>query len=502
MLLSNFLVFNKLLNVHKQTVMKRIAFLCLLCLITISSCDSAKDRLDTKPFVAKVKVNEMDCFRCFGGTHAIQELSEVAHIELVFRDIGETEIQRYLELNGFNVDNGNLAFEVASNPPLYDALDEYGKSELHLFDNEGNEMFASPFDSKSLDKKIDEVRTLGREMTKPLRPKLDLKYKSGFLDLSVSDNYCLVANRDMSYCEVFDKESNLLFCIDALDIDPLDLFPEMRDKEPYVRYLKEMGLFACRIENARLDGDEVLLKVFAPYVEVRNDTVVQGIKPCMILYSEESGVWSSRQLFDSSGLYIEAIGNAKGNEDCYGIVRELVGEDLTEYKSLRMKAMDGKLQAVETKVLEIPDFNRLPGFAYEPKVKDGIFALSHTDFLYDLKNDSVYVLPIKSNLQMTGLGTKDFTISSDGHVMDWSYNGDALAVIYYDAKSMQCEYLFKEIASGETSITLLPFGKNLKCPALYLASPHVLYYLDSENTVQVMSLFCLPKTPEKTLGCQ
>ncbi len=472
--------------------MKRFALFCLLCLFTVSSCDRVKDCYDTKPFVAKVKVNEMDCFRCFGGTHAIQELSEVAHIELVFRDMGEIEILRFLELNGFDSDNRNLAFEVVSGASSYDALDEYGRSELHLFDNEGKEVFASPLDSKSLGKQIDELRTLGWEMTKPIRPKLDLKYGSGVLDLSVSDNHYLVANRGMNYCEVFDKEGNWLFCIDALQIDPMEIFPEMRKNEPYVRFMKEMGAFACRIEHARLMDDEVLLKVFVPYVEVRNDSVIQEVRPCMISYSEEHGAWSSRLPFDPNEHPIEAAGRAKGDEDCYGIVREFIGDGHPEYKSLRMKTAGGKLQVVDIKVLEIPDFNMIPNFAYEPKVKEGMFALGYTDFLYDLEIDSVYVLPFNSNPSMTGLGTKNFTISYDGHVVDWSYDGDVLAVIYYDAKLMQCQYLFKDIASGKTCITPLSFGTNLKCPAMYLASPHVLYYLDSGNEVQVMPTFCLP----------
>ena len=279
--------------------MKRIiAFCCMIAVLSCGSCGCIKERLVKKPFVAQIKVSETDCFRCFGGTHFIRELSEVANVELVFRGMGKKEIQRFLDVNGLDCKNGELNYTILSDSNLYNSIDNKGATEVHLFDNEGNELYAFPFKEESTEERIAEIKSLGYDFMQKKRPKLVLQFNSSYSGLSVGNSYYLVSNMTMNCCEIFDKKGNALFFIDALQIDPIEIYPEMQTSEKYVNYLKNIGMFSCRIENAKMIGDEVWVKTFVPYVDVRNDSVIQGVKPCVITYYENAGEWLHNVLYD------------------------------------------------------------------------------------------------------------------------------------------------------------------------------------------------------------
>lgn len=325
-------------------------------------------------------------------------------------------------------------------------------------------------------------------LCKKKRPKLVLQFNSSYSGLSVGNSYYLVSNMTMNCCEIFDKKGNALFFIDALQIDPIEIYPEMQTSEKYVNYLKNIGMFSCRIENAKMIGDEVWVKTFVPYVDVRNDSVIQGVKPCVITYYENAGEWLHNVLYDYKDFPVDVIGDAKDGVNYYGISQIYVEGEGNEYKSFVMKLVEGKLEVKQTKKMYIPNVDRIPNFAYELKVKDGLFSLNYTDFLYDLERDTVYMLPIRCNPQMTNEGTKDFKVSMEGNVLDWAFDGTALSVVYFDAKLGQCQYLYKEDLSKEFTVNVLSFGSGLKCPPLCLLSPHILYYLDSNNEVQVIIL--------------
>lgn len=460
----------------------------MIAVLSCGSCGCIKERLVKKPFVAQIKVSETDCFRCFGGTHFIRELSEVANVELVFRGMGKKEIQRFLDVNGLDCKNGELNYTILSDSNLYNSIDNKGATEVHLFDNEGNELYAFPFKEESTEERIAEIKSLGYDFMQKKRPKLVLQFNSSYSGLSVGNSYYLVSNMTMNCCEIFDKKGNALFFIDALQIDPIEIYPEMQTSEKYVNYLKNIGMFSCRIENAKMIGDEVWVKTFVPYVDVRNDSVIQGVKPCVITYYENAGEWLHNVLYDYKDFPVDVIGDAKDGVNYYGISQIYVEGEGNEYKSFVMKLVEGKLEVKQTKKMYIPNVDRIPNFAYELKVKDGLFSLNYTDFLYDLERDTVYMLPIRCNPQMTNEGTKDFKVSMGGNVLDWAFDGTALSVVYFDAKLGQCQYLYKEDLSKEFAVNVLSFGSGLKCPPLCLLSPHILYYLDSNNEVQVIIL--------------
>ena len=465
----------------KSNVLTLFLVVSLACVL----CGCKEEHAETKPFVAKIKINEADCFRCYGGTHFLRELSEVANIELVFRGLEKNEKQRFLEINGFGNNDETLKFTAVSESSLYNSLDKYGMTELHLFDTEGKELCSFPLNSKTIARKIAEIIACGRDMMQENSPRLDLQYNSGVHELTVGNAYYLVTNRTMNCCELFDKKGRSLFQIDALQIDPLEIFPEMKRHEKYTNYLKGAGMFACRIENARMIGDEAWLKVLVPYIDVRNDSVIQEVKTCQVSYSKNTESWSQQVVYNSKEKPLETIGNARDGGNYYGVSLSFLETGAFEYDCFSMTNVDKALRIDEIKKIDVPDFGRIPHFAYEAKIKDGLLAFGFTDFLYDLEHDTVYWLPINCNPQMTGMGTTSFNVTTDGHVVDWAFDGESLAVVYYDAKQRQCQYLFKDNLTEETTVTPLLFGEELKCPALCLISPNVLYYLDSENRVQV-----------------
>lgn len=440
-----------------------------------------------KPFVVKVAINEMDCFRCYGGTHILQQLSEVSRIELVFKDMGEKEIKRFLDVNGLKEKNNDLKFDIISNSSLYDSLNNFGITEAHVYSDEGIELYDLPLASKKIERKIAEIKAIGFDLMQENHPKLELKYDSDFYDLSVSNAYYLITNSTMNCCEVFDKKGNSLYTIDALQIDPMEIFQEMKKNEKYANYLKRTGAFSCRIESAQMMGEEVWLNVMVPYIEVRNDSIIHIYKYCQISYSANGGGAMSHQvLCDSQDIPIYSIGAARNGENYFGISMSADEEKRFEYKCHVMQRTIGKMKIVNTKEIWLPDFNRIPNFAYLPKVKDGLLALNYTDFLLDLEHDTIYSLPIHSNPKITGSISSGFDVSTDGQVKDWTCDGETLAIVYHDAKLMQYRYLFKDDQSNKINVKSLSFGSEVKSPSFCLVSPHVLYYLNSENRVQLM----------------
>ena len=456
----------------------------LLTFVSLFSC-SKKSHAD-KPFIVKVAINENDCFRCYGGMYVFQELSKVSRVEFVFRDLGENEIQRFLDNNGIDLKNDIFEFDIISNSSLYDSLNNYNITEIHVYNKEGLEFYDFPMASKSIGRIINEIKAIGFDLTQRELPRLELKYVSNYYDLSVSDFLYLITNPTMNYCEVFDKKGHSLYTIDALQIDPLELYPEMKKYDRYTNYMKEIGAFFCRIESAQLMGEEVWLDLLVPFIDVRNDSIIHIYKNSQVSFSAKGGKVTHQILFDSRETPIYTIGDAGDEKGYFGIGMSTDEEMKFEYKCYKMQRTLGKLEIVDTKEISLSDFDRIPRFAYLPKVKNGFLALSYSDFLVDLEQDTVYSLPIHPNPQITSSETSGFNVSTDGLVKDWAYDGKNLAVVYYDTKLMQYQYLYKNNQTKETNSKPLLFEPEIKSPSLYMVSPRVLYYLDIENQVQVM----------------
>lgn len=447
--------------------------------------------------ITKVTINENDCFRCFGGNQILQRLSEVSKVELVFNGLDDNFINRLLEVNKITLKDG---MSIVNDTSVYRALKTCNMTEAHVYDNNGEEYMAFPFKfGPSIDDVVSEMRILNEGLYYEQHPvKLNLTYKSGMIKLFVDEDHIVVLNRTTNTCEVFDKKGSRLVQIDATELDPISFFPEMRELESATNYLKSSGVFSCRIEKAICKEEEIVLLVSVPYAKMENNSIIQEVFPCIVSYTHNDEGWTSHVLFSSKEIILADIiapsnishptgvvvpfGKPQIDLQCVGME---IGQDyeFIDYHIHSMKSNDGPLQIVESRQINYPSFDRIKSFNYEPKIKDGLFALGYTDYLYDPNRDTTYTLPMKSELSMEGKSMTNLMVKSNGHVVDWSFDGNDLSVIYFDEVNKECKFIFLKKGAEDFVIVPLSFGGRLKCPYLFMVSPRVFYYLNLENEV-------------------
>lgn len=447
--------------------------------------------------ITKVIINENDCFRCFGGNQILQRLSEVSKVELVFNGLDDNFINRILEVNKITLKDG---MSLVNDTSVYRALKTCNMTEAHVYDSQGKEYMSFPFKfGPSIDDVVSEMSILNEGLYFEQHPiKLNLTYKSGMLKLFVDENHIVVLNRTTNTCEVFDKKGSRLVQIDAMELDPISFFPEMRELESATSYLKSSGVYSCRIEKAICKEEDIVLLVSVPYAEMENNSIIQKVFPCIVSYTHNDEGWTPHVLFSSKEIITADIiapsnvshptgvavpfGKPQIDLQCVGME---IGQDyeFVDYQIHSMKSNDGLLQIVESRQINYPSFDRIKSFNYEPKIKDGLFALGYTDYLYDLNRDTTYTLPMKCELSMEGKSMTNLMVKSNGHVVDWSFDGDDLSVIYFDEVNKECKFLFLKKGAKDFVIVPLSFGGRLKCPYLFMVSPRVFYYLNLENEV-------------------
>lgn len=447
--------------------------------------------------ITKVIINENDCFRCFGGNQILQRLSEVSKVELVFNGLDDNFINRLLEVNKITLKDG---MSIVNDTSVYRALNTCNMTEAHVYDNNGEEYMAFPFKfGPSIDDVVSEMRILNEGLYYEQHlVKLNLTYKSGMIKLFVDEDHIVVLNRTTNTCEVFDKKGSRLVQIDATELDPISFFPEMRELESATNYLKSSGVFSCRIEKAICKEEEIVLLVSVPYAKMENNSIIQEVFPCIVSYTHNDEGWTPHVLFSSKEIILADIiapsnishptgvvvpfGKPQIDLQCVGME---IGQDyeFIDYHIHSMKSNDGPLQIVESRQINYPSFDRIKSFNYEPKIKDGLFALGYTDYLYDPNRDTTYTLPMKSELSMEGKSMTNLMVKSNGHVVDWSFDGNDLSVIYFDEVNKECKFIFLKKGAEDFVIVPLSFGGRLKCPYLFMVSPRVFYYLNLENEV-------------------
>ena len=472
----------------------RYGFLVLAALICLS-CKQTSSQVRAFPLTTKVIVNENDCFRCFGGNQILQHLSDVSNVQLVFNGLEDNFINRFLEVNKITLKEG---MSIVNDTAVYHSLNTYNLSEAHVYDDKGEEYMTFPFKfGPSIDDVISEMQILNEGLCREQHPtQLDIAYKSGMIKLFVDKEHIIVLNRTVNICEVFDKQGSKLFQIDVSDLDPVSFFPEMEELKSVTEYLKSTGVFSCRIEKAICKGDDIVLLVSVPYVEKENESVIQEVYPCIVSYSlndqSTKVLYNSREVIPANIIASSSISQPTGiaipfgkpqfDFQCVGVE---IGQDYEsfDYSVHSMKIKHDSLQIVESRRIDYPSFDRIKTFNYEPKIKDGLFAFGFTDYLCDLNRDTIYSLPIKCNLSMEGQSMTNLMVKSNGHVVDWSFDGNDLSVIYYDEINKECKCLYLKKGAKEFSIIPLSFGGKLKCPYLYMVSPRVFYYLNLENEI-------------------
>jgi hypothetical protein len=279
-------------------------------------------------------------------------------------------------------------------------------------------------------------------------------------------------------------------------LDPVSFFPEMSELESATNYLKSSGVFSCRIEKAICKEEDIVLLVSVPYAEMENNSIIQEVFPCIVSYTHNDEGWTPHVLFSSKEIITTDIfapsnishptgvvvpfGKPQNDLQCIGME---IGQNYEsiDYYIHSMKSNDGSLQIVESRQINYPSFDRIKSFNYEPKIKDGLFALGYTDYLYDPNRDTTYALPMKCELSMEGKSMTNLMVKSNGHVVDWSYDGNDLSVIYFDEVNKECKFIFLKKGAKDFVIVPLSFGGRLKCPYLFMVSPRVFYYLNLEN---------------------
>lgn len=462
--------------------MKRIGFLLLVATVCLS-CKQTSGQVDEYALVTKVIINENDCFRCFGGNQILQQLSRVSDVQLVFNGLEDNFINRFLEVNKITLKDG---MSIVNDTAVFRSLNTYHLTEAHVYGRNGTEYMAFPFKfGPGIDDVISEMQELSEALFYEQHPlKLDLEYQSGIIKLFVDKEYIVVMNRTANTCEVFDKKGSKLFKIDAFTLDPVSVFPEMGELESVTNYLKRSGIFNCQIEKAVCKGEDVALLVSVPYVEMQNEKVVQEVYPCIVSYTPNDEkpkvLYHSREVIPADIMAV--WGKPQIDFQCVDM-EYTQDKETVDYFVHSMLQHEGSLQIVESKRINYPSFDRIQSFYYEPKLKDGLFALGHTDYLYDVDRDTIYTLPLKCNLSMGGQSMPYLMVNSDGHVVDWSFDGNDMSVIYYDQIHKECQFVSLKKEAKDFSVTPLSFGEKLKCPYLYMVSPHVFYYLNLENEI-------------------
>jgi hypothetical protein len=416
-------------------------------------------------------------------------------VQLVFNGLEDNFINRFLEVNKITLKDG---MSVVNDTAIYRSLNTYNLSEAHVYDDKREEYMAFPFKfGPSIDDVLSEMQILNEGLYREQHPnQLDIAYKSGMMKLIVDKEHIIVLNRTANICEVFDKQGSKLFQIDVSDLDPVFFFPEMEELKSVTEYLKSTGVFSCRIEKAICKGEDIVLLVSVPYVEKENESVIQEVYPCIVSYALNDGnskvLYNSREIIPADIIASSSISQPTGiaipfgkpqfDFQCVGVE---IGQDYEsfDYFVHSMKLIHDSLQIVESKRIDYPSFDKIKSFSYEPKIKDGLFALGYTDYLFDMNLDTIYTLPIKCDLNMEGKSMANLVVKSNGHVVDWSFDSNDLSVIYYDEINRECKCLYLKKGAKEFSIIPLSFEGKLKCPYLYMVSLHVFYYLNLENEI-------------------
>lgn len=465
-----------------------IIWVCLLVLY-MGSCKPNTNQTTPSPLLTRLKINETDCFRCFGGNYIIEKLATITDIELVFNGLEEATLNRFLQVNNIPQD---LVTSIINDTSTYNSLNTYSLTEAHVCDRQGNEYLCFPFkEGPSIDEVISEINVLSDALSFENNPlKLDLSYNSSYQELCVDENYILVLYHSMNLCDVFDKSGTKVYQIDAMQIDPSDVFPEMKSMKPVTSYLKDMGMFSCRLEKTICNGKEVLALVNVPYVEMQNDSISQNIVPCIFSFFDNGEGWKSTVLYNDKEIWLADFTTSIDN---FGLEIHAVGfdyktEGCVNHTMYYMTLNEGKLHVTNSKQIVYPTFERIPTFGYKEKVKDGLFSLGYTDYLYNFATDSVYKLPIQCNPKMEGSNIANMTLNSNGHVVDWAFDGTDLSIVYFDENNKECQLLQLTQWSKDFTITPLSFGSNLKCPYLYLDSPYVIYYLNADNQLSTKTI--------------
>lgn len=467
--------------------MKRYLLIAIVCAAIFISCNNVVSRGNNeKPYLVMLKINESDCLRCINGQCFIGELSEVADVEFVFNGIKDKDIVRFIQANGLK----NIAEKdgtiVVSDRDVYNNLSSISLSEGRVFDKKGNELMAFSFrvDNKTRNR-IRSIIENGRAIMQnccPIRLKTEYGFSLG--NLYVKDGYCLLFDKNLNLCQVFDERGCLIREIDGGEIDPLAVFPEMKtlgDKN--LENLKHNGLLICRMQKVSIVGDEIWIKFDIPYAELSDQGhIIMMPFSSIISFPMSVDSAESRVVFrwdDKSSLFEYDI-SSDGIDGAFdGAIQIFMNDGRFQLEKAAFNKSSMQLEIDSRDSLFYPNFNREKYIAYPMYVKDGMLSLRGTDFLYCLENDTVINMPVKHNIRVTGDNLESRTITQDIVVRDWAFDGVNLGIVYRNLLDGNDYYSL--LSEGSKGYVTTQMNLTDEIGPIYMTNPFMIYYIENND---------------------
>ena len=470
--------------------MKSIAKLLLLCLLLyFVSCQRANINTE-KPYLLRIKMKETECLKCMNAHLMLKDFADIAKMEIVFNDLSEKEINRFLDINSLNYLKDITDCDIISDKTVFAEMNSnLVYSECYLLNRQGEQL--AHFNFRINDSTINHLKTLisvGKAIIhKDEKIKLDTDYKNSLKTFSLRKGKLLLLNSSMNLVQVFDMRGNLLCEFDGTNINPLDIFEEMNPidstQTASINYLKSNGMLQSLPENAFVNNETTFIGYNVPYLDMSGTQFRLHSHYVLVAFDTKDNNKQYKIICDGKKDKIQKIIFDNENSNISAINVTYDENNKTSLLSYNIYTIsDGILSTLHSKPINYPEFERQNFYAYEPKIKSGLLNLQGTDFLYDVKTDSVISLPFSCNIKVDFKSDYNIKVESDAFLLDWYSDGYEIGIIY---KDIVVEKWYHKLLSmnGEVidSRELTPSESDIK--NYYMTSPRTALCITNENEV-------------------
>ena len=403
----------------------------------LSSCSEKETKVE-KSFVLLVKVHETDCFSCLQGYYFLNELSEIAETKIVFNGLNEVSIKGFFDANSLNYLLETKDVEIISDENLYEKLNHTATvSEGFLYDKRGEEIFHFQFRMNTDEmKQLESICLKGKTMLeKNELLTLQTNYNNDGVAFYVQGGNYILLNRPLNNCQIFDSKGLLIREIEGRMIDSRQIFPELNEyASDIMGSLETQGQLSASIKDVFLVRNSIWIGCQIPYPVISGNRIEHYSYYMVLSYKLVSQDQSFEVIFDGKTNCVSTISFDQGREGCINaLIYRVDGDDHTKnYSYARFKMKDGEMTNVEERVVGYPMFNRNKYLWHAPTLKDGLFNVAFTEYLVDVESDTIFKLPFCYNAEVEDNGGFDMRLSMDASLVDWSYDGTTLGVVYHD----------------------------------------------------------------------
>lgn len=470
--------------------MKNVAKLLLLCLlIQFFSCQKVNKNTE-KLYLLKIKMKETECLKCMNAHLLLKDFANVAKMEVVFNGMSEKEINRFLEINSLNYLKEIADCDIVSDKKVFAEMNSnHAYSECYLLNRHGEQL--AHFNFRTNDSTIKHLETLIRigksMMQEDKKIKLDTDYNNSLKTFSYRDGKLLLLNSSMNLVQIFDMNGHLLCEVDGANINPLDIFEEMQPLDSTqalaINYLKNNGMLQSIPENAFINGETICVGYNVPYLDMSETQFQLRSYYGLLSFDTRDDNKNFRIICDGRKDNIQKI--IFDNEDS-NISAVKVSYDKKNSTSLlsfdSYILSNDTLSLIHSKSINYPEFERQKNYAYEPKLKCGLLNLQGSDYLYDVKTDSVISLPFNCNLKVIQQGDYNFEVEYDAFLADWYSDGYEIGIIFKDIKVGKWYHKLLSM-NGEViaSRELSPSESDIK--NYYMTSPRTILCITNDNNI-------------------